>query len=133
ETEGYKMIASSITLQKWLDIIPADRPTFIIAEGVLEYLPEEEVKILLNRLTHYFPHGQIACDVMNAYAIAAGNKNLKNSTGALNILKWTVDNINDIEKLNPKLQRPEVVSRIHSVYIKKLSFGLRLILGLLSL
>lgn len=133
ETDEYKMIASSITAQNWLEVIPSDRPAFIIAEGVLEYLSQEEAKTLLNRLTNYFSHGQIAFDVMNSYAIEAGNKNLKNTTGAINILKWAVDDINDIEKLNSKLKRLEVVSRIKSIYVKKLSLGLRLLLGLLSL
>ena len=133
ETNEYKMIASSITDQNWLETIPADRPAFIIAEGVLEYLSDEEVKTLLNRLTNYFSHGQIAFDVMNSFAIEIGNKNLKNTTGAVNILKWAVDDINEIYKLNPKLKRIEVVSRIKSVFVKKLPFGIRLILGLLSL
>lgn len=133
ETNEYKMIASSITVQNWLKIIPADRPVFIIAEGVLEYLSEEKIKTLLNRLTDYFLHGQIAFDIMSTYAIKVGNKNLKNTTGAINILKWAIDDINDIEKLNSKLKRLEVVSRIKSVYVKKLSIEFRFILGLLSL
>lgn len=133
ETNQYKMIASSITSENWLDTIPADRPVFIIAEGVLEYLSEEEVKKLLNQLTKYFSHGQIAFDVMNSFAIAFGNKNLKKTTGAVGILKWAVDDINEVDKLNPNLKRIEVVSRIQSVFVKKLPFGLRFILRLLSL
>lgn len=133
ETQEYKMIASSITEQNLLETIPADRPVIAIAEGVFEYLPEEEVKSLLNQLTTHFSHGQIAFDVMNSFAIKLGNKNLKNTTGATNILKWAVDDINEIEKLNSKLKSAEVVSRIQSVFIKKLSFELRLIFGLLSL
>ncbi|MEO8855291.1 MAG: class I SAM-dependent methyltransferase, partial [Ginsengibacter sp.] len=100
ETNEYKMIASSITAQNWLETIPADRPTFIIAEGVLEYLSEEEVKTLLNRLTNYFYYGQIAFDVMNSFAITLGNKNLKKTTGAIDILKWAIDDIDEIDKLN---------------------------------
>ena len=133
ETEEYKMIASSLTAQNWLETIPPGRPALIIAEGVLEYLPGEEVKTLLNRLTNYFSHGQMAFDVMNSFATGLGNKNLKKTTGAVNILKWSVDDLNEIEKLDPKLKRIEVVSRIKSVFVKKLPFLLRLILGLLSL
>ena len=133
ETNEYKMTASSITAQNWLETIPADRPTFIIAEGVLEYLSEEEVKTLLNRLTNYFYHGQVAFDIMNTFAVRLGNKNLKKTTGAVDILKWAVDDLNEIDKLNSKLKRIDVVSRIKSVFVKKLPFGMRLILGLLSL
>jgi O-methyltransferase involved in polyketide biosynthesis len=73
------MIASFITAPNWLETIPADRPALIIAEGVFEYLSEEEVKTLLNRLTNYFSHGQISFDVMNSFAIELGNENLKNT------------------------------------------------------
>ncbi len=133
ETNEYSMIESSITASDWLEIIPADRPAFIIAEGVLEYLSEAEVKTLLNRLTTYFSHGQIAFDVMNSFVIGLGNKNLKDTTGAVDILKWAVDDLTEIDKLNPKLKRMEVVSRIKSVFIDKLPYGHRLIFGLLSL
>ena len=44
------MITSSITAQNWLETIPNDRPALIIAEGVFEYLSEEEVKTLLQRI-----------------------------------------------------------------------------------
>jgi len=133
ETNEYKMISSSITVQNWLATIPTDKPVFIIAEGVLEYLSEKDVKTLLNRLTDYFFHGQIAFDVMSTFAADTANKNLKKTTGAINILKWIVNDLNDIEKLNPQLKRLEVVSRITSVYAKKLPLGVRFILGVLSL
>jgi hypothetical protein len=70
---------------------------------------------------------------MNSFAVKFGNKNLKKTTGAVDILKWTVDDINEIDKLNPKLKRIEVVSRIKSVFVKKLPFGNRILLGILSL
>ena len=55
---GYQMIEASITDPTWLAEIPTGEPVMIIAEGVLEYLTGEEVKILLNRLTGYFSHGE---------------------------------------------------------------------------
>jgi len=133
ETNAYKMIASSITAPDWLETIPADRPTFIIAEGVFEYLSEEDVKTLLHRLTSYFSHGQIVFDVMNSFAIKSGNKNLEKTTGAISILKWAVDNINAVDQLNAKLKRVEVVPLFNSIFIKKLPFGFRFIFRLLRL
>jgi O-methyltransferase involved in polyketide biosynthesis len=131
ETNECKMISSSITAQNWIETIPADRPALIIAEGVFEYLSEEEVKILLHRLTDYFSCGQIAFDVMNSYAIDERKEKLKKTTGAVN--KWVVNDINEVDKLNLKLKRVETVSLFKSVYIKKLPFGIRFILGLLRL
>lgn len=133
ETSEYKMIESSITARDWLEALPSDRPALIIAEGVLEYIPENEVRILLNHLTNYFSHGQITFDVMTFFAIRLGNKNLKNTTGATGILKWAVGDIGEVDKLNPKLKRIEVVSRVRPTFIKQLPFGLRFILSALSL
>jgi O-methyltransferase involved in polyketide biosynthesis len=131
ENNAYKMIASSITAPNWLKTIPASRPALIIAEGVFEYLTEEEVKTLLQRLTNYFSHGQIAFDVMNPSGISSRKEKLKKTTGAVN--KWGVDDINEVDKLNSKLKRVEVVPLFKSVFIKELPFGLRFIVGLLSL
>ena len=133
ETNEYKIPASSITALNLLETIPADRPAFIVAEGVFEYLQADEVKALLHRLTSHFFHGQIAFDVMNSSAINTGNKKLNKTTGAIAICKWAVDDINDVDKLNPKLKRAEVVPLFKSMFIKELPLGTRFLLRLLSL
>lgn len=131
ETNNYKMIASSITSENWLEAIPSDKPALILAEGVFEYLSKEEVKTLLYRLTNYFSHGQIAFDVMNSSSIGSRKEKLKETTGAT--IRWAVDDINEVDKLNSKLQRVETVPLLKSVFIKKLPFGYRFIFGLLTL
>jgi O-methyltransferase involved in polyketide biosynthesis len=131
ETNEYKMIASSITAQNWLETIPADRPVLIMAEGVFEYLSEEDVKTLLHRLTNYFSHGQIVFDVMSYFAISSRKEKLKKTTGAVN--KWAVDGINEVDALNPKLKRLEVLPLFNSIYVKKLPLELRFVFGLLNI
>jgi O-methyltransferase involved in polyketide biosynthesis len=131
ETDKYKMIPSSITAEKWLESIPADKPTLIIAEGVLEYLSEQEVKELLVQLTTHFSHGQIVFDVMNTFAVNSGKEKLKKTTGAVH--KWVVDDINQVDKLNPKLRRVEVMPLFKSTFMKKLPLVLRSVFSLLSL
>lgn len=49
------MIGSSVTELRWLDDIPAGRPTLVVAEGLLMYLHEEEVRRLVQRLIDRFP------------------------------------------------------------------------------
>jgi O-methyltransferase involved in polyketide biosynthesis len=129
ETTEYKMIASSITAQNWFETIPTDRPTLIIAEGVFEYLSEEEVKTLLHQLTDCFSRGQITFDVMSTFSISSRKDKLKKTTGAVN--KWAVDDISEVDKLNSKLKRVEVVPLFNSVFTKKLPFTYRFIFGLL--
>lgn len=131
ETDEYKMIGSSITVQSWLEKIPADRPVLIIAEGVLEYLPAAEVKIFFNRLTDHFSQGQIIFDTMNAFAVQAGNKKLKKMTGA--VLRWAVDDVNEVDKLNPKLRRVNAMPFFKSAFMKKTPFRIRIFLSFASL
>ena len=131
DTDGYKMIASSVTGTSWLAQIPSDRPTLIIAEGLLEYLASEEVKVLLNRLTDYFHHGQVIFDVMNTFAIQSGREKLKKTTGAVH--KWAVDDTREVDKLNARLKRMEDVSLFESPFMRKLPFGLRWLLRFASL
>ena len=131
ETDEYQMIASSITSQNWLETIPGYRPALIIAEGVFEYLSKEEVQTLLERLTNYFSTGQIAFDVMPTSSIRSREEKLKETTGA--IIRWAVDNIDEVDMLNSKLKRVETVPLFKSVFIKKLPFAYRFIFGLLTL
>lgn len=130
EREGYKLIASSITESNWINEIPNDKPALIIAEGVLEYLTQDEVRILLSTLTNHFNHGQIMFDVMNSFAIKSGKEKLKQTTGAVH--KWAVDDVSEVDALNPKLKRIENISLFKTEFVKKLSFKLRLFLSLAS-
>ena len=131
ETTEYKMIASSITSQNWLETIPSDKPVCIIAEGVFEYLSKEEIKTLLHRLTDYFSHGQIAFDVMNSSSSDTRKDDLKETTGAT--LGWAVNDISEVDRLNSKLKRVETIPLFKSVFMKKLPFGYRFVFGLLTL
>jgi len=45
---SYHLIGAPLDELRWLDQVPRDRPGLFIAEGVLHYLSETEVKALLN-------------------------------------------------------------------------------------
>lgn len=133
ETEAYKMIRASITDAHWLETIPADRPAFVLAEGVFEYLSEAEIKTLLSRLVNHFSRAQIAFDVMNESARTSANKNLKKLSGGMGILKWSVGDLGEVDQLNPKLKRIETVPLVVSEFTKELPWGYRFILTVLNL
>lgn len=130
ENKAYKMIGSSVTDTNWLNPISNNKPTLIIAEGLLEYLTIKEVKGLFNRLTNYFAHGQMIFDVMNSFAVKSGKKELQQTTGAVH--KWAVDDVREIDSLDLKLKRLHNMSVFKSIYIRKLPLRLRFILSLVS-
>lgn len=45
------MIASSVTSPEWLQQLPADQPTLVVAEGLTMYLRPDEGHELFRRIT----------------------------------------------------------------------------------
>lgn len=120
---GYEMIASSILEPSWLESVPAGRPTFILAEGVLEYLLPSDVSALLARLTARFTSGSIAFDVMNSFAVSKGRQQLDETTGAVH--KWAVDDLAAVDAMLPGAQRVTVTSPFASQYVRLAPFKVR--------
>lgn len=128
---GYHMIGASVTEDGWLKEIPRDRPALIIAEGLVEYLSEEKMKGLLQRITEHFNSGRIVFDVMNSFAIKLVKDKLQAVMGVTP--SWAVDDLRRVDRLNPHLKRTGIMSLISSRYIKKLPLQLRLSLGVFSI
>ncbi len=66
--DHYTAIASSVTDLTWLDRIPRGRPVLMIAEGLVPYLTEDEVRRLLTGIVDAFPAGQIQIDTVPVWA-----------------------------------------------------------------
>lgn len=128
---GYRMIESSITDPAWLAEIPTGQPVMIVAEGVLEYLTAEEVKMLFNRLTSYFLHGVIAFDVMNSFAIQSAKSAANEPTAGLH--RWEVNDIREVDALDFKLKRDKTISVFRSPYIGKLPLSYHLLYSSMAL
>lgn len=95
---GYRTIASSVTDPAWLDEIPADRPTLIVAEGLLMYLDRADGEALLRRLAERFPRGEMVFDVMSTLAIKLQKLNpVVRRAGAT--LRWGLQDPHELEKL----------------------------------
>lgn len=131
EQPSYRMIESSITDTAWLEQIPTGQPALIVAEGVLEYLTGEEVKILLNRLTDHFSHGKLAFDVMNSFAIQSAKSAKDEPTAGLH--EWEVNDIREVDALDPKMKREKAISIFGSPYIGKLPIGYHLLYRAMAL
>ncbi|HZC91325.1 MAG TPA: class I SAM-dependent methyltransferase [Mycobacterium sp.] len=57
-------VAASLTDDDWAASIPSDRPTMLIADGLLAFLPEPVVINLFRRIPEHFRSGELA---MNDY------------------------------------------------------------------
>ena len=101
ERDAYHLIGAPLSDLRWLDEVPRDRPGFLIAEGVLHYLSEPEVKALLGAVVAHFPGGQMIFDICNQWIVKRAGSNV-GGTGAT--YKWGLDDPQDIKQLEPKLE-----------------------------
>jgi O-methyltransferase involved in polyketide biosynthesis len=101
ERDAYHMIGAPLEDLRWLDDVPRDRPGLLVAEGVLHYLSEAEVKALLNAVVAHFPGGQMIFDICNSMIVKRAGANV-GGTGAT--YKWGLDDPQDIQQLEPKLE-----------------------------
>ncbi|HEY6542105.1 MAG TPA: class I SAM-dependent methyltransferase [Ktedonobacteraceae bacterium] len=101
ERDAYHLIGVPLSDLRWLDEVPRDRPGLLIAEGVLHYLSETDVKALLNAVVAHFPGGQMIFDICNPWIVKRAGSNV-GGTGAA--YKWGLDDPQDIKQLEPKLE-----------------------------
>ena len=100
EREAYHQIGAPLADLRWLDEVPRDRPGLMIAEGVLHYLSETDVKALLTAVVAHFPSGELIFDICNTFIVKRAGANV-GGTGAT--YKWGLDDPQDIQQLEPKL------------------------------
>ena len=104
ESPKYHLIASSVTEQGWLEKIPPSKKHYIvIAEGLLMYLKEDEIKTLLNDLKNKIGSYTLIFDAFSTYT----TKNVKNQpsikkTGA--VIHWGIDNPEELTKWGTGIQ-----------------------------
>jgi O-methyltransferase involved in polyketide biosynthesis len=98
---AYHLIGTPLSDLRWLDEVPENRPALLLAEGVLHYLSETEVKALLNAVVAHFPGGQMIFDICNSWIVKRAGSNV-GGTGAT--YKWGLDDPQDIKQLEPKLE-----------------------------
>jgi O-methyltransferase involved in polyketide biosynthesis len=70
QTQRYHMIASSVLDFTWIDkIAPIHGKVFFVAEGLLMYLYEADVKSLVLELQRRFPGCELVCEVENSFVV----------------------------------------------------------------
>ncbi|WP_435592851.1 class I SAM-dependent methyltransferase [Nocardia sp. bgisy118] len=125
DRDGYRMIGSSVTDPGWLDETPADRPALIVAEGLLMYLHEDEVRALIKRLTDRFSNGELLFDTLSP----AGPRLSK--VFSKGIVTWGIRDVRELERWSPRLRFLEQTAALAN-YTRIPSAPLRLLYRLMS-
>lgn len=98
DTESYRMIGSSVTEPQWLDEVPTDRRTLVVAEGLLMYLREDDVRELLQRLIDRSPGGEMHFDTLSALAP------LLSKVFTRGIITWGIRDARRVAAWHPRLR-----------------------------
>jgi O-methyltransferase involved in polyketide biosynthesis len=99
--ERYHTIASSVTDLEWMaEVTETDRPALVIAEGLLMYLSEADVRRLVLRLQENFSGCRLIADVFSRMTArsATQHPSLKQTGAAIG---WGIDDPQEIEAWSP--------------------------------
>ncbi len=126
ETSRYHMLASSVTDPAWLDQVEGNGPACIVAEGLLMYLYEEQVKQLFIGLQKRFPSSEVCFDAYSRLTARSINRHPSiKKTGAQ--IHWGLDEIAEIKSWGAGVELLEEWYFTDSEDISRLGFWERLL------
>jgi O-methyltransferase involved in polyketide biosynthesis len=99
ETGRHRFISQSVLDASWMDRIPRKRATLFIAEGLLMYFSEAEVKKLLETIGGRFPGAEMLLEAMSPFIAKRTNRHpdVKKYNAAF---KWGIKTGRELEKWN---------------------------------
>jgi O-methyltransferase involved in polyketide biosynthesis len=103
EREIARGVGTDLTDPAWLEAVPADRPAVIVADGLLAFLPPDDMIALVNRLIDHFPYGEIAFNGYSRFAIWAAKHYHGTQSVADLIESPGFDDPHEPERWNPRL------------------------------
>jgi methyltransferase (TIGR00027 family) len=122
--DGRHTVGASLDEVGWLDQVPADRPTLVVAEGLVMYLTADEVTRLFATVTDRFPGGEVAFDAFSRLGIRLQRLNRQVQTAGAT-LHWGIDHHAELERTVPRLRCAEELSVFDAPDIARLPRGYR--------
>jgi len=110
DTERRQMLAASLTGEDWMaEVERRPAPYFFVADGVLVYLTEDEVRGTLARIARRFPGAMVAFDTYTRVTMAQEHR----MAAKRNIARWqwACDDPRSLERLGLTLVESVAVTR----------------------
>ena len=86
ENDNYKMIATDITSNGWLELVPETNNIIVIMEGLSMYLAPDDLKQLFVNLNNHFSHINLIMDCYTSFAAKMSKyKNPINDVGVFEV------------------------------------------------
>ncbi|PJI08553.1 MULTISPECIES: class I SAM-dependent methyltransferase [Clostridium] len=104
ETERYKMISKSVFDYSWINEIDiSKRPVLIIAEGILMYFTEQEIKSLFNELVKAFKDAEVLFEMMPP-SVTKMSKHHDTASKLGVKFNWGITSGKEMESYNSKIR-----------------------------
>jgi O-methyltransferase involved in polyketide biosynthesis len=101
ESERHSFISASIPDFEWVDMLPKDCAILFIAEGLLAYFEESQVRTLFQHIADHFPGAQVLLDSGSPLHRKAKFPGIDPH---LTPFKWAVSSIAELEEWDPRIR-----------------------------
>jgi len=125
ETANYKYIPSSVTDLSWVDSVEySNEPVLIIAEGLLMYLSEQDIKLLFLKMRDRFKDSTIIFDAYSSLTAkqAKNHPSLKNTKATI---QWGVDSPKSIASFGAGITHEKTIYLTSASVTEHLPKGFR--------
>jgi O-Methyltransferase involved in polyketide biosynthesis len=130
DTGRRRMVAASALDEDWLPAVAQSQgPYFFVAEGVLVYLPEDQVMAALARIAARFPGALIVLDTYPKRTFDQQHK-LVARKGIEARWAWACDDPRSLERLGLEVRQSATVTRPPRAMRAQLPFGYRYLVPL---
>ncbi|EMB0807440.1 MULTISPECIES: class I SAM-dependent methyltransferase [Pseudomonas] len=124
---AYRALRHSVDDDGWLQGVPRERPALVLAEGLMPYLRESQVRRLVERLVDHLGSGELLFDGYGRLGIMLLRLYPPlRETGAQ--VHWSIDDPRDLERWHPALRFIEEVTDYDPQDVAKLPQSSRLML-----
>lgn len=103
EGERYHFLPYSAFDNAWFHIVDIHRPMLFLAEGVLMYFEEAQVKSLVLALRDQFPGAEFVCDAFSPFLVRANNRRMGRTNFSARY-HWALKRPKDIESWGADIQ-----------------------------
>ena len=105
DTDRYKMIEKSVFDYSWEnDIVRDGEPVLIIAEGLLMYFMEQEIKGLMNNLVTTFPKAEMLFEMVTPAMVRYSEEHVRERFNISTKFQWGITSGKESLKLSDKIK-----------------------------
>ncbi len=102
---GRRLIGASVTTPHWLRSLPTDRPAMLVADGLFNFLSEDEVRTTLGQLIDHLRGGELVFNITSSVVARQRARHPVKLFQEFGIVeKWFLDSPEALTVLEPRLR-----------------------------